>query len=281
MKIGAHIETSQGIKTIPGKAHRMGCECFQFFSRSPYGNPEKLLSEKSIESFKKECNKYNFKDYYIHAPYFVNLASCSPKILQDSIIVLKKELEVAEELGAKYLVVHLGSAGGADEDECINKVAESLEEIVGGKGGQCLFLIEIIAGAGKVIGKDFRQLGKIISKVSKSKQEAIGVCFDTCHVFVSGYDLSNKKAVSETLDNFEKEIGLDKLKLIHGNDAATDLGSNIDRHAHIGAGKIGREGFWALLHDERLKNLNIIIETPPNGIDDIEILKKLRNLDKI
>jgi len=281
MKIGAHISTLNGIKKIPAKAHKMGCECFQFFSRSPHGDENSTISNSTIDEFRRECKKYNFKKYYIHAPYFINLASSVLKIRRDSINALKKELEIANKLGAQYIIVHLGSSKDYGSKIILENIAEALMDVLKNYNGKAELLIETIVGTGIIIGSDFKQIGQIISKLPQEAQNKVGTCFDTCHVYSAGYDLCNKEAVENTLEKFDKEIGLEKLKLIHANDTRVELGSHIDRHENIGRGNIGEEGFWALMHEDYLKDINIVIETHFNMVKDIETLKRLRDLKSI
>ena len=140
-----------------------------------------------------------------------------------------------------------------------------------------MFLIENSAGSGNIIGDQFEEINEIIKGVTLSARNKVGVCLDTCHAFSSGYDLRNKKAIDKTLKKFDAKIGLSKLKMIHGNDSMTEIDSHVDRHEHIGLGKIGKEGFQAILNHPKLKKLDLIIETPADGRqDDIKVLKGLR-----
>lgn len=278
MKFGAHVSIAGGIENAPKRAYDIGCECFQIFSRSPRGGQALELDDKTVEKFKKNLNKYNFKEFYVHAPYFINLGSKNNRIYHGSISIIKQELERGSKLGAKYLMAHLGSAKDLGEQESIKKVVEGLNEILKEYEGKTKLLIEISAGAGKIIGDNFEEIAEIIKKTSGS----IGVCFDTAHAFESGYDLRTKTAVNKTFAEFNKIIGLDKLKLLHGNDSKTDLESHSDRHEHIGKGKIGLEGFKAIVDHSKLKNVNMIIETPKGDSDkwdkkNLKLLKSLRD----
>jgi len=276
MLIGAHISAANGVDKAPERAAKTGAEVFQFFSRSPQGGKAPELTPEIIKSFRSECKKHKITETYIHAPYFINLASNNNRIRYGSISVLRQELERGSTLGSKYMMAHMGSARDVGEKEAIKMVIEGINQILDGYKGSCLFLVEISAGSGAVIGDDFKEIGKIIKGVKKP----IGVCFDTCHAFASGYDLRTKTAVKNTFKEFDRSVGIGKLKLIHANDSKTELGSRRDRHEHIGKGKIGLEGFWAILHEPKLKNINIIIETPKTtekaDRDNIKILKKLR-----
>ena len=280
MLIGSHVSAAKGVQNAPINAAKVGAEVFQFFSRSPQGGKAPELTPDIVKKFKANCKKHKQKEWYIHSPYYINLASSNNRIRYGSIAVLRLELERGTTLGAKYMMAHMGSAKDVGEVKATKKVISGINQILDGYKGSCMFLIEISAGAGKIIGNDFKEIAKIIKGVKKP----IGVCFDTCHAFASGYDLRNQAALKKTLKDFDKTIGIDKLKLIHANDSKTELGAHRDRHEHIGKGKIGKAGFWAILHEPKLKKINLIIETPKTTDKDdprnIKLLKKLQTQKK-
>lgn len=282
MNFGAHVSIAGGIEKAPERAHEIGCECFQMFSRSPHGGKSLELTENKINNFKKDCQKYNFKNYYIHTPYYINLASKNNRIYYGSISAIKKELETADLLGAKAVITHLGSAKELGEKEAREKLVKGLIKVFNSLNlssqKKVILLLEITAGSGNIMGDNFEEIAYFIKETEKKiPKNSLGVCFDTAHAFASGYDLRNKKAVKKTFADFDKIIGLERLKLIHCNDSKVDLGSHIDRHENIGCGKIGLEGFEAILKEPRFKNLDFILETPGRKVkNDLEILKKLR-----
>ena len=303
MQFGAHISIAGGIEKAPERAHEIGCECFQMFSRSPHGGKSLELTEDKINSFKKNCGKYNLKNYYIHTPYYINLASVNNRIYHGSISAIKKEMETADLLGAKGVITHLGSAKELGEKEAREKLVKGLVKVfqevgtgrdpsllletvlplLGGvRGGKICFktklLLEITAGAGNIMGDSFEEIAYFIKEAEKEiGKNKLGVCFDTAHAFASGYDLRNKKAVQKTFDDFDKIIGIKRLKLIHCNDSKVDLNSHIDRHENIGCGKIGTEGFRALVNEPRLQDLDFVLETPGGKVrEDLRILRRLK-----
>ncbi|PIS42618.1 MAG: endonuclease [Candidatus Kerfeldbacteria bacterium CG08_land_8_20_14_0_20_40_16] len=277
MQIGAHVSIAGGVDQAPINAHSAKCECFQFFSRSPRGGKAPELTEQLVKSFKDNCRKHKIPNSYIHTPYYINLASTNNRIRYGSIKVIREELERASTLGVKYVMSHLGSANNLSRKKAIIKVIEGIKKILDGYKGTSLFLIENSAGSGNIIGDQFEEINEIIKGVTLSARNKVGVCLDTCHAFSSGYDLRNKKAIDKTLKKFDAKIGLSKLKMIHGNDSMTEIDSHVDRHEHIGLGKIGKEGFQAILNHPKLKKLDLIIETPADGRqDDIKVLKGLR-----
>jgi deoxyribonuclease-4 len=277
MKIGAHVSIAGGVYNAPLNAAKIGCECFQMFTRSPQGGKAPVLDEATVEEFKANCQKHKLNNYYVHTPYYINLASSNNRIRHGSISVIRDDLERSSLLGVKALMTHLGSASDVGQTAALQKVIEGLGKVLTGYRGSTQFLMEISAGSGSIIGDSFEEIGAIIQGVPNQVRDKLAVCFDTCHAFVSGYDLRTKAAVEQTLENFDQKIGFEKLVLIHANDAKKDLGSHADRHEHIGLGKIGQVGFQSLLNYPRLKNVDFILETPPDGnANDIKILKDLR-----
>lgn len=278
MNFGAHISIKGGVDNAPKRAREIGCECFQIFSKSPHGGKSLEITEKMADNFRKQCEIYNLKNYYIHTPYYINLASANNRIYYGSISAIKEELNKADLIGAIAVVTHLGSAKDLGKKEAEKKLIEGLVKLFPvGTSRDSSLLLEITAGAGEIVGDTFEEMAYFIKETEKEiKDNKLGVCFDTAHAFASGYDLRNEKAVKETFYQFDKIIGLERLGLIHCNDSLVELDSHKDRHDNIGRGKIGLEGFKAILSDKRLKNLDFIVETP-NGKEkeDLEILKKI------
>ncbi len=245
-------------------ARELGCEVMQIFTRPPQGGKAPELTEKTIEQFKIKNLKFKIRETYIHAPYFINLASTNNRIYYGSIGAIKLELERASALRAKYVVTHLGSAGESEKKEALEKTIMALEKILDGYKGTAKLLIENSAGAGKIIGADFQEIEKILNKTKSvpNGSALAGICLDTQHSFASGYDLN-------------KITGLKNIKLIHANDSATGAGSLKDRHAHIGKGKIGLETFKKIAGFAKKNDIDLICETDyPGVVGDIKILKK-------
>ncbi len=279
MKIGAHISAAGGVQNAPINAHKIGCECYQFFSRSPRGGKAPELSQEIVKKFQSNNKKYNLNNYYIHAPYYINLASSNNRIYYGSISVLREELERGTKLKAKGMMFHPGSAKDLGGKTAKQKVVKGLKEIIKGYQGSCQLLIEISAGAGMVIGDSFNEIGELIKKTeTKSTKNMLGVCFDTAHAFASGYDLRDSKAVKKIFDEFDKLIGLNRLKLIHVNDSKTQLNSRKDRHANLGEGEIGLRGFEAIIKEKRLNKIDLILETPGGEADRKKDIKKLKQI---
>ncbi|KKP59511.1 MAG: putative endonuclease 4 [Candidatus Magasanikbacteria bacterium GW2011_GWC2_34_16] len=276
MLFGAHVSIAGGLNNAPKNAADLGCEVFQMFTRSPQGGWVPPLNKTIAKQFKTDCKKFKLKEWVVHTPYFINFASANPRIYNASIAVVLQELERASMIGAKYLMTHLGSYKDLGHDAGLKQLVEGLDKMLKGYKGETKFLIEISAGAGEIIGDTFEEIAEIIFDKKLIKYD-IGVCYDTQHGFASGYDIRNKASVDATLKQFNKIIGLEKLKMSHCNDSATELASRRDRHEHIGKGKIGVEGFRALLGDKRLDKINFILETEHEGVEnDLKLLKKIR-----
>lgn len=275
MLFGAHVSIAGGVFNAPANAGKIGCEVFQMFTRSPQGGPAPKLTPDIIQQFWNACEKYKQATWYVHAPYFINLASGNPAIRASSIRVLREELERADALGSRAMMTHLGSAKDtSNEADALKIVIAGVKKILDGYTGTTKFLVEISAGAGMVIGDTFEEISAIV----KATRGKCGVCFDTQHAFGSGYDLRTQENVKETFDVFDKLIGLKHLFASHCNDSKVPFASHKDRHEHIGDGAIGLAGFRAMIEEPRLKDLHWLLETVPDGqADDLTTLKRLRD----
>lgn len=276
MLIGAHISAAGGLHLAPERAAAAGLECFQFFSRPPQGGPVPPLTDEAVGRFLAACDRHGFRDYYVHAPYVINLASPDERIRRNSIDILGQELARSSELGAAAMMTHIGSASGTDRDSALETAAKGLTKIMSRHTGPTRLLIELAAGAGRVIGCDFEEVRTLIDLAG---DERVGVCLDTAHAFASGYDLRTPDKLDEVLSEFDSVIGLSRLVLIHANDSIFGLGERRDRHEHIGRGRIGLDGFRSMLTAPALRGVNVVAETPNDGpgrLADVRTLKRLR-----
>lgn len=277
MLFGAHVSIAGGFSNAPLNAKKIGCEVFQMFSRSPRGG-KFVVTDSEVEKFKTNLKKSQISDFYIHSPYYINLASANNRIRYGSITTLREELDFGSLIGAKYAMTHLGSAKDYSESEAIKLTGEAIDKILDGYNGSTQFLIEMSAGAGQIMGDTFEEIAKILQQTKYA--DKIGICLDTCHAFASGYDFRNKKSIDDTLAQLEKHLGIEKLKVFHLNDSMTPFDSHKDRHANIGDGEIGLEGFRYLVNHPKLKNINAIAETPDLKDDDPKSLQTLKSLRK-
>jgi deoxyribonuclease-4 len=272
MHIGAHVSIAGGIFNAPERAAELGCEVMQIFTRSPQGGKAPELSVANIHKFKANIHEYQIKDVYIHTPYYINFASSNNRIRYGSVSIVRDELERGSLIGAKFVMTHLGTAKDLGEKEALTKTIEMLKKCLEGYSGETKLLLENSAGAGAIIGDDLAELGEIIEKIDSPA--IAGICLDTQHSFASGYDWRD---FDSTISRIDKELGLDKIKLFHTNDSATDFSSNRDRHAHIDEGKIGLEAFKNIVEFAEKNGIDMVLETEHDKvIEDIKKLKVLR-----
>ena len=276
MKIGAHVSIAGGIDKAPERAHEVGCECFQIFTRSPRGGKPPPLNKKTVESFLTACARYAFRDYYIHTPYYINLASEDKNIRSSSIDIIKEELSRGGVIGAAFVMTHIGSSKQMGSRKAIGRVVEGLKLVLEKSDFKTKLLLENSAGQGMTIGNTFGELYEILERVGNPE---LGVCLDTAHLLAAGYDIRTKIALAEVIKEFSSIIGLNRLKLLHGNDSKVRLGEKKDRHEHIGEGFIGLTGFRGIVNNPDLQGVDLIVETPLERIeDDIRNLNKLKEL---
>jgi deoxyribonuclease-4 len=276
MLFGAHVSIAKGIWNAPTNAAAIGCEVFQMFTRSPQGGSVPPLTEEIAARFQEACKENNQKEWYVHAPYFINFASANPRIRHGSPTIIRQELERSSLLKATYLMAHLGSFKDKGKEEGLVEVIKGLKTTLEGYEGSTQFLIELSAGAGAAIGSTFEDLAEIIYHKDLEKFD-IGVCYDTAHTFANSYDIRSSEMVEQTFKHFDKILGLKKLKIFHCNDSKIEFGGKKDRHEHIGEGHIGLEGFKALLGYKKLEKINFIAETEHDKIvEDLEVLKNIR-----
>lgn len=279
MQIGAHISAAGGLWNAPLNAAKLGLECFQFFSRPPQGGRISPITDDVAERFISTCREHGLTDYYIHAPYIVNLASKEERIRNNTVEIIRGELERGTILKAKAMMTHLGSASSiGDPEKGVKFTIEGIRRILDGYDGTTQLLLEISAGAGMVMGARFEEMAEILEGVGDA---SVGICFDTAHAFASGYDLRTPDAVKKTMKIFDATIGLGRIVCAHFNDSKVDLGEKKDRHEHLGAGYIGRKGMKAIMQHKTFKKLDLLLETPHDGTletlgADIEFMQKVR-----
>lgn len=279
MRLGAHVSIAGGLANGPRSAAALGCETFQIFSRSPRGGTPPRITKSVVTEFRAALQAGGLSEFVIHTPYFINFASTTPRIRYGSIEVVRDELERGTQLGAASVITHLGSTKDAGKTLGFHKTWRAVRRILDGYTGTTDLLLEISAGAGDLIGGSFDELAALLKNIETKAvyRNRVHVCLDTCHTFAAGYDLRTPATVNATLRQFDRVIGLQRLRFIHGNDSMFGLGEHRDRHAHIGQGKIGLAGFRAMVNHPKLKRLGLVLETPPDGVaDDLATLKRLR-----
>lgn len=281
MKIGCHVSIAGGIDNSVVRAGELGCNTMQIFSKNASTWREKILKEDEVENFRENLKNSNINSVFIHTSYLINLASPSDELYLKSINAFIEEMKRADLLlDDPYLIIHPGAHTGAGEEYGIQRIIRALNIILEKSTDlnlKTMILLEDTAGTGTHLGYTFYQLKRMIEGAKDRKK--IGICFDTCHAFTAGYNLSHQEGIEKTLEELEKYIGLDKLKVIHLNDSKFPLGSRKDRHMHIGKGYIGLEGFRVLVNHKYLKNLPFILETPKNDEkDDLKNINLVKSL---
>src|SRR3990167_8979049 len=270
--IGAHVSTSGGLANACLRAHELETDCFQIFVKNNRQWQAKKLSEIDIFEFKASIKKYAIKYPIAHATYLINLCSQDGQVRDKSYKCLEYELLSCNMLDIPYLVLHPCST---DQDYIIY-ISDAINRIYETNNIKTELLLETMAGQGNSIGHKFENLRDIYDKINLKNK--IGFCFDTCHVFAAGYDISTNEKFNNTINKFDQVLGLENLKVFHLNNSKKDCNSKIDRHEHLGLGKIGIELFQIIMSDKRFKNIPKIIETPKESeFDDINNLNVLRN----
>ena len=278
MQIGAHVSISGSLDLAVDNAVERECNAFQIFTRNPRSWFAKDLDPVQVKKFKEKLQKSRIDRMATcaHMPYLPNLSSPDEDGYQKSIKSMTQEIERCHELGIPYLVTHLGSHKGSGEENGIRRLVGALNKVAE-TNADVIILLENTAGQKNSVGSDFTQLEEIFSKCKPSKK--FGICLDTCHAFVAGYDLRTKEDVTKAIKNFDDSIGLENLKILHLNDSKGELNSNRDRHDHIGLGAIGKEGLGEIVKIMNKNNIPIVLETPIDDIrDDFENISKAKSL---
>lgn len=261
MFLGAHMSISGGIEKSPLRGAEAGCSAIQIFTKSSNIWHAKPLTDREVFIFRENLVKAGIEKVVAHDCYLINLASPDSSLLKKSQDTFLIEMQRAERLGIPYLIFHPGSHKGSGVEAGIDRIAGSLKQLLKKTEGYKLKLVlETTAGQGTSVGYEFEHLKAIIDLIGCKKR--LGVCIDTCHIFAAGYDIRNKKGYDQTFNRVEKNFGIDMVKVFHLNDSKKDLGSMVDRHEHIGKGFLGIEPFRYLMHDQRFKELPMILETP-------------------
>ena len=272
--IGCHLSASKGYLAMAKQAVSIGANTFQFFTRNPRGGKAKEINEDDVKAFLQYSKEHGINRILAHAPYTLNACSADSGIREFAKNTMADDLKRMEYTPGNYYNFHPGSHVGQGVEVGIDFIAEMLNEILR-KEQTTTVLLETMSGKGSEVGRNFEELKAIIDKVKL--KDKLGVCLDTCHIWDGGYDVVNN--FDGVLDEFDKIIGLGKLKAIHLNDSKNDLSSHKDRHEKIGEGKIGLDAISKIINNDRIKELPFYLETP-NEIDgyerEIELLKKRR-----
>lgn len=276
MRIGLHLSIRGSLDRAVDGAVERGCNTMQIFSRNPRGWSAKELDAEVVRSFKVKLRKSEVRPVYIHTPYLLNLASPKRDVYERSLHTLQDELQRAGRLDVPFVVTHLGSHLGHGKEGGLRRIIGAINTAFNTVKNGVILLLENTAGTRNSVGSSFEDIQRIIFSIEEGSR--VGVCFDTCHAFATGYDLVSKGAIRNTLQRFDDLISLDSLMLVHLNDSKGGLGSKLDRHEHIGLGKIGERGFKNIL-ESKLGLVPLILETPiDNRRGDVDNLRKVWEL---
>ena len=262
LRIGCHLSTADGYAAMADDAVSIGATTFAFFTRNPRGGNARELDEKDLAAFLATLEEHGIGPLVAHAPYTMNLCSAKPETVEFARRAMREDLGRMERLPGHLYNFHPGSHVKQGADEGIRLICEGLNEVLV-PGLATTVLLETMAGKGTEVGRSFEELARIIDGVDHD--ELLGVCLDTCHVSDAGYDIVGD--LGGVLDEFDRVIGLDRLRALHLNDSKNPLGSHKDRHERIGAGTLGLETFRAVVREPRLAGLPMVLETPQDGLD--------------
>jgi deoxyribonuclease-4 len=268
-----------GVHTAIERACSIGCTAMQIFVKNNMQWFARPLTRPEIGAFLKHSQRRELLSVFAHANYLINLAATNPQFHANSLRALAEELIRADQLKLPFLVLHPGAHLGAGEEAGLESIIESIDRVLSGIPKiKTRIALETTAGQGSCLGSKFEHLAYIISRVREP--ERLCICLDTAHVFAAGYDIGSESAVRKIFHQFHRTIGLDRLVAIHLNDSKTARGSRVDRHEHIGKGKIGLAAFRFIMRNRRFRKIPKVLETPKSKDlrEDVENLKMLRAL---
>ena len=278
MLIGGHVSTAGGLVHAIERAEERGCETMQIFNQSPRAWRPTRYSEEDFAAFRERLAASSVRSVYIHAVYLINVASNDAAVCRKSLTSLTHALRVGDAIGASGVVVHPGSGKGQAPAPTFRRLGKAMKAALADSESTPL-LMENTAGAGFTIGRTFEELARVIEVSGAGRR--VGVCLDSCHLLASGYEVRDPDAFRAVVDEYDRIVGLDRLQALHMNDSKTALGSNVDRHANLGQGELGKAGVSVFLSEPRFSALPVLIEVPgPDGHGpdrkEIELAKRLR-----
>ena len=258
------MSVAGGVSQAVDRASVHGCEALQIFSKNASQWKGKPLDPAEVRRFRTRIDATGIRPVVAHASYLINLATTFPLLREQSIAAFVDELDRAETLGLLGVVIHPGTCTAGTEEDALSLIGDALRTAFKARPRRrTMVLLEHTAGQGRTLGHRFEHLAAILSHVNGSAR--VGVCLDTCHLVAAGYDIVSDAGYADTFEALDRTVGLDRVKVFHGNDSKKPCGSRVDRHEHIGEGCLGLEPFRRLLHDQRFADLPILIETEKSG----------------
>lgn len=259
--LGVHCSIAGGVANAVEVGTSIGCTAIQLFTTSNRQWEQSEITDAAASEFKRRMKAGTVRFAFSHAMYLINLAAPKALIFRRSIDAMTGEVKRAEKLGLPFVVVHPGSPKEKGREWGIFRIAEAISTVLEGTSGmKAGIALETTAGQGHQLGRSFEELAMIMDVLKWNKR--LGVCVDTAHIFAAGYDIRTKEGYERTWREFDRTIGLKRLVAVHLNDSEGELGSHIDRHEHIGKGKIGLTGFRNIMNDPRFYQIPMVLETP-------------------
>ncbi|MDA8346020.1 MAG: deoxyribonuclease IV [Thermaerobacter sp.] len=261
LRLGAHLSISQGLPKAVEMAVEIGANTFAYFTRNPRGGAARTIRPEEIAAFIEAKERTGVRDTVGHLPYTVNPAG-KDRVAEFARMVLREDIERASAFTGEFLNFHPGSHQGDGSEEGVARLIATLQEVMPEAEGDAMLLLETMSGQGSEVGATFAQIRTVFDAVPDPR---LGVCLDSCHLFAAGYDLRTPEGVARMVKELDEVVGLSRVRAMHLNDSKQPLGSHRDRHEKLGQGQIGRDGIQAILRNEFLRTLPIVLETP---IDD-------------
>jgi deoxyribonuclease-4 len=281
MLIGAHVSNAGGLPRAVERGVERGCEAIQIFNQSPRMWRPTAYTADDFGEFREAMAASPIKAVMIHAVYLLNCATEDREMREKTLASLIQSLRVGAGIGAVGVVLHPGSAKKGAVGQAIKRAGKVIGEALA-DSEHCPLFLEDTAGAGGTLGRSFEELAALLDASGGGKR--LGVCLDSCHLFASGYDVRTRDSLAETIDEFDRAVGCERLGALHVNDSAVPLGSNRDRHAIMGEGELGDKGCAVFLSEPRFEKLPSVLETGRDGgapaAEDVALAKKLRTRGK-
>lgn len=279
MDLGAHVSAAGGLDKAVGRAVAIGAETIQVFASSPRGWAFKPIPDEKVKAFRQKADAAGIRSTFLHGSYLVNIGG-KPELVSKSITSLTNHMDVAAQIGAEGVIFHSGSHKGVGFDAVFGQAIDALEQVLANTHPSVQLIIENCAGMGAQIGASFNEIGRMVKAVDSPR---LKICLDTEHAFAAGYSIADPQGIEEAMTEFDDEIGLERLVVVHANDAKVEFGSGIDRHENIGEGYIGIEGFETIMAHAAFADVPFLLEVPgadKKGPDkpNLDRLKEIRQM---
>ena len=261
MELGAHVSAAGGVDNAVGRAVDIGAEAIQTFASSPRAWAFKPIADEKAESYREKAAAAGIISTFLHGSYLVNIGG-KPDLVEKSITSLTNHMGAAAKIGAQGVIFHSGSHKGVGFDAVFKQATDALKQVLDSTDESVQLIIENCAGMGDQIGASFEELGRLIREVDS---ERLTICLDTEHAFAAGYNIADRDGIERAMSEFDAEIGLDRLVVVHANDAKVEFGSGVDRHENIGEGYIGIDGFETIMGHPAFSDVPFLLEVP--GMD--------------